>query len=68
MIDDSDSEDFMLLSFLVDGPIGWVALVLALCVAAIALSNRRDCSKRTCAHGEPAVVQHECVCLEKARP
>jgi hypothetical protein len=65
MIDDDDV-DFAILAWPTGG---WLAFVIGLVVVVvlsiIAHYNTETCEAKTCVHGKGALVNHECVCLEK---
>lgn len=68
MIDDDDVTFFALSASPV-GPIGFVVCIAIMIVlGCIAASNADDCAQMKCATGEPKVIKHECLCVERAKP
>lgn len=47
---------------------GVVGLVLTIILLVIAMSNDADCAKKTCPNGgQPRLMDHDCLCAEKAK-
>lgn len=68
MIDHHDSDDVFLLAVVVEHPIASAILILvSLALAVIAWRNDGECAKQHCDRGHPALVEHECVCVEAPR-
>ena len=68
MIDDSDADDFFLLSLFTDGPVGWIALIIAIILAVVAANNQTDCSKKQCPNQQqPKLMEHACLCVTEAK-
>ena len=68
MIDDDDVTWVTMFMPTGGGPFG---LLLAVAVIVFvwwrACSNDDECAKRHCDRGSPALMHHECLCVEKAR-
>ena len=66
---DTDDIDFTILAWPVTG---WRGLILLLVIVGalvvIVVGNERDCAARTCATGHGALVDGECLCVERPIP
>ncbi len=66
---DSSDVNFVLLAFNPTTPLGVGLWLIAIgIVLMFAASNASDCSKRHCETGVPRVIDHNCICVEKATP
>lgn len=69
MIDESDVEDAGLFAALSPGLGGALLFIaLALVLAYFASSNAEECGERKCERGRPKLMNHECLCVERAEP
>lgn len=70
MLDDSDIDDVVELGVLMPnsapGCLLWIALLIV--VAVLVARNREECAALHCPEGEPTLLNHECLCVQKARP
>lgn len=41
-----------------------LGLVVVIAMALIAHDNRKQCEARSCAHGAPKLIDHECLCVD----
>jgi hypothetical protein len=49
-------------------PLCLLGLVVVLVVTCIAFGNSKECAQKACPNGgQPRLLQHECLCLEKAQ-
>ena len=62
MIDYDDAGDFAMF-----GPVGIVGLIIVIILFVCASMNDDDCQKKKCANGEPRLMNHDCLCVEKAK-
>lgn len=67
MLDNDDADTLGLIALFTNGPLGWALLVAAIIVVIIVASNEEDCEKKICDRGKPALIENDCLCLEKAR-
>lgn len=70
--DHSDADDWILVSLL-SAPATWVGLLVVILIGVAVYScahaNERECAKLHCASGQqPKLLQHECLCVERAQP
>ncbi len=62
MLDDSD---FELAAFV--GPGGLIGLILLIVIFYFVSKNHDRCADMHCDHGQPVLMAHDCLCLDKAR-
>lgn len=61
-----DDDDLGLVAFA--GPGGLIGLILLLIVWWCVHDNHEKCAERHCDHGRPALVAHDCLCVDQAKP
>lgn len=68
MIDSHDGDDFWLASLFFEGPFGLLLLAVAVAIWIIAAQNSGECEKKTCPDLQaPKLMEHECLCVTKAK-
>ena len=70
MLDDDDLDLAIITS---TGPgggcIGAVVSIIVIGVVAYYVSqNKAECAEKHCDHGTPILTNHQCLCVEKAKP
>lgn len=68
MIDDSDVDDWWMLSLVSSGPWALVTVAIMVVLWAVKCGNDDECAKMHCATGKPELLKHECLCVQEARP
>lgn len=66
MIDGDDVDDAIMLSLFTPGWMGAAFVVLALVFWFVASRNADECAQKACSLGKPKLVEHECLCVERA--
>lgn len=64
---DNDDLDFAILAWPSEGwVIGILGVIVILILAAVVASNEDTCAKKHCERGNPVLMKHGCLCVEKA--
>jgi hypothetical protein len=67
MLDDDDVE-FVALAWSGGGwVIGVLGIIVLVIMMVIVSGNKDDCAKLSCPHGSPKLMEHECLCVDKAQ-
>lgn len=67
MLDDSDSNNLFLGSLFTNGWLSLILFVLGIICTVIVCDNKKDCAEKTCTIGKPQLMNHQCLCVEKAK-